>query len=857
MLENEEKRSVESYDLHTPQTRVPEGYKDVDTKSLTLVAGESNCIEYVYPREQYQVIYHLNGGTSDKETVETLKYEAEINNYPYRIGYTFRGWYLDENLQTPLTDVKMPARNLNLYAGWNVLESMYVVAHYIEDPETGIYRGAERSYLYANTDSTVEPSVNHYYGYTSPDVKSGIVSAEAPLIIRYDYACNKHTLTLHDAVCEDNISVSDVTVEKKFGSRMPAQIRKNYVFGGWYKDADYTEEYKGMMPDEDLTLYAKWIPEIRSYTFIYQTQASNGRYIYTKVVEGKAQIGSSVTPEGLNFEGFITPDLSPVKISSNPSDNVFYLQYKRKIHTVTFKLGNGENDVIQKYYYDSEIFPPTPKKEGYTFKGWDNKVADKMPDQDLTYTAQWEINYYHIAFMVDNEDIGATYKYGDKIVIPDNPTKEGYTFKGWSGTIPETMPGRNLNLTAVWGLQTYWITYDLDGGTMDNKPYYYTYESNTINWTKDYPVPTKNHYEFLGWSGTGIEQKYDEKGNEVYSKDVSIPKYSTGNRRYVAHWKPVEYEITYISNEVALNIDDSVKKVTYYDTITMPDVTQTLKGYTFKGWSTSLTDKTVRYRAGDTLSFVGRDMTLYAVFEPNEYRVTFDYNNAQHAYSYNEYKYETAVGIPQFDTTDTIRHNWGYNLRGWDMFKSTGKCGWFDIEKSFTLHETEDVKLIAQWDKNNTYLYTPSKADNSYDITDGKDREISFKFYVDGKQTEVPVTGDYGLGNGADYVINMDNMSYDVVSKDYNKIKVNLQCNLTIIHDGYADIRIKYKPKNGDEVSWKTASIDLQHADGITKLPMYELERTDIEYFKIEFDASGGKIDEYLLWNLKILFEYV
>ena len=130
-------------------------------------------------------------------------------------------------------------------------------------------------------------------------------------------------------------------------------------------------------------------------------------------------------------------------------------------------------------------------------------------------------------------------------------------------------------------------------------------------------------------------------------------------------------------------------------------------------------------------------------------------------------------------------------------------------------------------------------------------------FFVDGKQTKVPVTEDHGLGDGADYVLNMDNMSYDVVSKDYNKIKVNFQCNLTIIHDGYADIRIKYKPKNGDEVSWKTASIDLQHADGITKLPMYELERTDIEYFKIEFDASGGKIDEYLLWNLKILFEYV
>lgn len=844
----------------TPESKAPVGYENITPKTHTLVAGSvsDNRIEYVYPRQQYQVTYHLNGGTSNKGTVETLFYEAEIDNYPSRAGYEFNGWYIDPLFETPFTDMKMPAHNLDLYAEWKAIESQYKVEHYRENAHTGDYNLTEVRYYYADTDSMVDAPVNQYYGYTSPAVQSGTVSGDSELVIKYYYKCNKHKLTLKESVLENKVSVRDVTSEVKFGTTIPAQTRTNYIFGGWYKDATYTEKYTGVMPDENLTLYAKWIPEIRSYTFIYQTQASNGRYIYTKVVEGKAQIGSSVTPEGLNFEGFITPDLSPVKISSNPSDNVFYLQYKRKIHTVTFKLGNGENDVIQKYYYDSEIFPPTPKKEGYTFKGWDNKVADKMPDYDLTYTAQWEINSYHIAFMVDNEDIGATYKYGDKIVIPDNPTKEGYTFKGWSGNIPETMPGRNLNLTALWVLQTYWITYDLDGGTMDNKPYYYTYESNTINWTKDYPVPTKNHYEFLGWSGTGIEQKYDEKGNEVYSKDVSIPKYSTGNRRYVAHWKPVEYEITYISNEVALNIDDSVKKVTYYDTITMPDVTQTLKGYTFKGWSTSLTDKTVRYRAGDELSYVGRDMTLYAVFEPNEYRVAFDYNNAQHAYSYNEYKYETAVGIPQFDTTDTIRHNWGYKLKGWDMYtKSRGKCGWFDIEKSFTLHETEDVKLIAQWDKNNTYLYTPSKADNSYDITDGKDREISFKFYVDGKQTKVPVTGDHGLGNGADYVINMDNMSYDVVSKNYSKIKVNLQCNLTIIHDGYADIRIKYKPKNGDEVSWKTASIDLQHADGITKLPMYELERTDIEYFKIEFDASGGKIDEYLLWGLKILFEYV
>lgn len=841
----------------TPESKAPEGYEDVTPVTHRLVAGSvlNNRIEYVYPRKQYQVTYHLNGGTSNK-IEETLSYEGEIENYPSRAGYEFNGWYIDPLFETPFTDMKMPARNLDLYAEWKAIKSRYKVEHYKENVYTGDYNLTEVRYYYDYTDSMVGAPVNQYDGYTSPAVQFGTVSgdSEHPLVIRYYYDCNKHKLTLKDSVLEDKVSVGDVTNDVKFGSIIPAQTRTNYVFGGWYKDAAYTEKYTGVMPDEDLTLYAKWTPEIRSYAFIYQTQAPNGRYVFKNVVKGYAPIGSNVTPETLTLEGFITPDLSPIKISSNSSDNVIYLNYRRKIHTVTFKLGDGENDVIQKYYYDSEIFPPTPKREGYTFKGWDNKVADTMPDQDLTYTAQWEINSYHIAFMVDNEDIGATYKYGEKIVIPDNPTKEGYIFKQWIGTIPETMPGRNLNLTALWVLQTYWITYDLDGGTMDNKPYYYTYKSDTIN----YPAPTKNHYKFLGWSGTGIEQKYDEKGNEVYSKDVSIPKYSTGNRHYVAHWEPVEYKITYISNEVAL--DKGFDLVTHDSTVTMPDVTQTYTGYTFKGWSTSLSDKTVRYRAGDKLSYVGSDMTLYAVFEPNEYRVTFDYNNAKHAYSYNEYKYGTAVGIPQFDTTDTIRHNWGYKLKGWDMWDSTGKktkYAWFDKEKSFTLYKAEDVKLIAAWEANNKYVYTPSNYKrNVYNITDGKNREISFTFYVDGKQKEKKVTGDYGLGNGANYVINMDNMSYDVVSNEFNKVKVQVQYNVHKIKTGYAVMRLKYKIKGEkDEVTWKTESTDLDSTK-ITQYFPYELDRTDIEYFKIEFDANGGGEDEYNLDQVRLWVTY-
>ena len=835
----------------TPPSKAPEGYEDVTPVSHTLVAGsvENNRIEYVYPRKQYRVTYHLNGGTSDKES-EVLIYEGEINHYPNRDGYEFTGWYLDEALQTPLTDMKMPAHDLHLYAGWRVLKSLYKVEHYRENAETGDYRLAEISYQYANTDSTVEPEVKQYYGYRSPSVQTGVVVGDPanPLVIQYYYVCNRHTLTLHDAVCEDNLSVADATVEKKYGSRIPAQTRTNYSFAGWYKDAAYTEEYKGMMPDEDLTLYAKWIPEMRYYKFVYRAQTVSGGYIEQKIVSGNAPIGSFVTPETLILEGHITPDLTPKEILPNYSDNVFILQYPRKIHTVTFKLDNGESDVIKTGYYGSEILPPIPKKEGYTFTGWDSKVADIIPNQDLIYTAQWKINTYHIAFIVDNQDIGATYQYGQTINKPADPTKEGYIFKGWSADIPNTMPARNINLTATWELKRYSITYDLGGGTVNGNPYSYTYESTTFTLKQ----PTKTHYKFLGWTWDGEK---DPK------EDVTIPKNSTGNRHYKANWEEIKYKITFADNGAALGM--GVQEIAYEQRDKLWKCAAAPKGYKFYAWSPRKEDPYARYFDESILYHVGSDITLYPMYVPQKYRVTFDYNKEPYCYSFNDYDYMSVIDLPQVATTDTMKHNWGYVLNGWNMTRTNNNntentlLPSFDTsDKSFTLCFAEDVTLTADWDPNNKYVYTPSDYKrNVYNITDGKNREISFSFYVDGKQTKQKVTGDYGLGNGADYIINMDNMSYDVVSKNFSKVKVNVQYNVHKIKTGYAVMRLKYKTKDGKEVTWKTESDDLDSSI-ITKFYSYELDRTDVEYFKIEFDANGGGEDEYNLDQVRLWITY-
>ena len=834
----------------TPPSKAPEGFQDVQPVTHILVSGSvaNNRIEYVYPRKQYQVTYQLNGGTSDKAAVETLAYEGIINNSPNRAGYQFIGWYTDESLQTPLTDMKMPAHDLTLYAGWSAVKSIYKVEHYQENAATGTYRLAEIQYCYAYTDSTVEPAVRQYAGYRSPAVASGVVSGDYAncLVIKYYYACNVHTLTLNDAVSEGNAIVGTVTEEKKFGSVIPAQTRKSYLFDGWYKDAAYTEKYNGLMPDEDLILYAKWIPQMCEYKIVYQKQDLSGIYVNEKVVQGTAQVGTFVTSEGLQgIDGHTAPETESFEITENASRNVFYVKYARRRHTVTFRPDNGESDIVKKGYYGSEIISPVPKKEGYSFIGWDPSVANTIPDEDLTYTARWTKKTYIMSFIVDNKVTSAAYEYGQKINKPANPTKEGYIFKGWSSSIPYTMPAEDINLTAVWEPQKYLITYNLDGGSVSGNPTYYTCESNEIRLNP----PSKDHYEFAGWKEAGVDEV------KIYA---TVPKNSTGHRYFIATWKDIIHKVTFADNGATLGM--GVQEIAEARPQKLRKCTAAPTGYQFVGWSLSRENPSLKYTDEQLIESIDKDMTLYPMYKPIQYNVLFEYRDEPRAFEVKHLDYMSKNELPKISVNDSERHKWGYVLDGWDMTDLAGKrLGYLNASSndSFTLAYARPINLIANWVPNGTYTYTPSDySGNVYNITDGKKREIDFYFYVDGKQTGRPTTADYGLGNGADYVINMDNMSYDVVSQNFKKIQIKIQYNVYMVKDGYAVMRLRYKTKSGKkEVDWKTESSDLLEKN-ITKTFTYELDRTDVEYFRIEFDANGGGDDEYNLKKLRLWVTY-
>ena len=316
-------------------------------------------------------------------------------------------------------------------------------------------------------------------------------------------------------------------------------------------------------------------------------------------------------------------------------------------YTITFDTNGGSEIAPITQDYGTKITAPdNPTRKGYTFKGWDKEIPETMPAENITLKAQWEINQYTIAFDTNggSEIAPITQDYGTEITAPDNPTRKGYTFKGWDKEIPETMPAENITVKAQWEINQYTITFDTNGG------------SEIAPITQDYGTkitapdkPTRKGYTFKGW-------------------DKEIPKTMPAENITVkAQWEINQYTITFDTNggsEIAPITQD------YGTKITAPD-NPTRKGYTFKGW-----DKEI------PKTMPAENITLKAQWEINQYTITFDTNGGSEIAPITQ-GYGTEITAPDNPTRK------GYTFKGWDKEipetmpaeNITIKARWKDTEK--------------------------------------------------------------------------------------------------------------------------------------------------------------------------------
>lgn len=162
----------------------------------------------------------------------------------------------------------------------------------------------------------------------------------------------------------------------------------------------------------------------------------------------------AATP-GYTFGGWNKADGTAWDYASDKvTDNItLYAKRTANTYTITFDTAGGSEIAPITQDYGTQIAAPAnPTRKGYTFKGWDKEIPTTMPAENMTVTAQWVVNQYTITFDTAGGSAVApiTQNYGTAIAAPADPTREGYTFIGWDKAIPTTMPAENMIITALW-----------------------------------------------------------------------------------------------------------------------------------------------------------------------------------------------------------------------------------------------------------------------------------------------------------------------------------------------------------------------------------------------------------------------
>ena len=344
------------------------------------------------------------------------------------------------------------------------------------------------------------------------------------------------------------------------GATLPAADDMTYTghtFKGWYDNENLTGSPVtaiGGAETGNKEYWAKW--EINQYTITFDTNGGSEIAPITQDYGTEITAPDKPTRKGYTFKGW-----DKEIPETMPAENITVkAQWEINQYTITFDTNGGSEIAPITQDYGTEITAPDkPTRKGYTFKGWDKEIPETMPAENITVKAQWEINQYTITFDTNggSEIAPITQDYGTEITAPDNPTRKGYTFKGWDKEIPKTMPAENITLKAQWEINQYTITFDTNGG------------SEIAPITQDYGTeitapdnPTRKGYTFKGW-------------------DKEIPKTMPAeNITLKAQWEINQYTITFDTNggsEIAPITQD------YGTEITAPDK-PTRKGYTFKGW---------------------------------------------------------------------------------------------------------------------------------------------------------------------------------------------------------------------------------------------------------------------------------
>ena len=404
-----------------------------------------------------------------------------------------------------------------------------------------------------------------------------------------------------------------------------------------------------------------------------------------RITNGEEKVLVEPTKDGYQFNGWevVSGDttITDTSIKLNTNDNVS-LKAKWIANTYTLVYGGKTYATCT---YDEECtladLAEEDWDEGKKFINWmynGNDLGDVVYNltsevKSLDIEPKYENITYYILYNYDGGVVStsnvATYNVESSTITLNEPTKFGYEFVNWriddedskatlvENTLNINSNVGNINITALYSINTYNVTYDLDGGLPAIDSHTCTVNSCTISDV----VPAKENYDFVGWIDSNNGYIYEAGSSISVTSDVTLKaKWSSKNKN--------SYKINYHLNG-GLFIDEEGNEIApniSYLEGEAPILTDAEKqGYTFDGWLVDNDGEPIKtLEAG-----LNKDLELYAKFTANTYKVTYAVGNYLDEDVIEEYIYDSEYTLNNYVSEFEAK---GYKLLGWELSLGSG-----------------------------------------------------------------------------------------------------------------------------------------------------------------------------------------
>ena len=493
---------------------------------------------------------------------------------------------------------------------------------------------------------------------------------------------------------ENGTVMDDVTASWGSLIEKPADpVKEGYTFTGWFSD-NKKWDFSSNIIGDNVTLTATWIPN--EYTVTFDSNGGSAVEDIKVTYDGSYSLPTS-SRTGYKFLGwFLETNEYKDGIWTSAGNLRLTAAWEALGYTLTLDTNGGDilYDSVKTLTYDSAYgILPIPTRKGHTFLGWftAQHTGDAVTESttvntanDHTLYAHWKANVYNVTFLENGGNApDITEKqitFGETFGALPSTTRTGYTFLGWytaeqeghkvlADTVVDVAD--NITLYALWSANGYTVTFDPKGASL-------TTSSTGVEFDSEYgtlPTVTRTGYTFLGWFTA-------ENGGNKITAD-SIMQTSKDHTLY-AHWQANNYTVSFNLNGGEGSYSSiTVTFETGYKNLPIPERT----GYTFKGWYTNSTGGALK-NEGSAI-YIDRDHTLYARWEANRYKISFDAQGGSVSTSQYTQPYDGIYGnLP-------TPKKYGHTFLGW----FTEKTGGTKITSSTTVKTASEHTLYAHWEK--------------------------------------------------------------------------------------------------------------------------------------------------------------